>query len=121
MDIQIEDCVMDNVLEHLKNLEIKVAVMADKMDRQEKILEKLATVVENQTAMGEQISTLKESINVAFNKIREIDGSGTSLCGAHVQQTKEIERRIDNLETKAWQLWLAIFLQLIALIVSYFK
>ena len=112
---------VDNVTEHIKNLETKIAVLSDKMDRQEKILEKVVTIMEKQSVMNEQIKNMKESIEVAFKKIRNVDEHGTALCGGHIQQTKEIYNRLDKMETRAWQIWFVIFVQMIGLIISYIK
>jgi len=112
---------MDDILSHINNLEKKMAILSDKMDRQEKILEKMATVIESQLVMKEQISNLKESVNIAFGKIRDIETTGISLCSGHAKHINEIEKRISTLETRAWQIWLAVFTQFIALIITYIK
>jgi hypothetical protein len=112
---------VDNVTEHIKNLETKIAVLSDKMDRQEKLLEKVVVIIEKQSVMSEQIANIKESLDIAHKKIRVIDEKGTNLCGGHIMQTKTIESRIDKMEMRAWQIWFAIFLQMIGLIIGYIK
>ncbi|MGA1846772.1 hypothetical protein [Deferribacter abyssi] len=74
-----------------------------------KTLETLADVSERLARFEEQILELKKDVDIAFNRLREMDETGVRVCGAHLERTKKLESDMKDLKNRLWAVWITIF------------
>jgi septation ring formation regulator EzrA len=103
-------------MDYIKKMETQLAVLNERTEQIYKTLERLVTVAEKQSVLENKLSVLEQDLGIAFKNIRKVNDSGTSLCGSHILRTTNIEKRLDTIEGRAWQIWLLIIGQILTAI-----